>query len=90
MTDKTEKPVSDGCTNSPNGGFNHCCIEHDAYYHDGSLSRFKADNKLFTCILKEGDGNVIRKVWHFGVASVYWVAVRIFGASRYNENKTGE
>jgi len=77
--------VSDGCTNAPNGGFNHCCIQHDAYYHDGSVSRLEADNKMFTCIKNEGKDNIINKTWHVLVASVYWVAVRLFGRGYYKK-----
>ena len=76
---------SDGCTMVPDGGFNHCCIEHDAYYEDHSLSRRKADDKLFHCIRKEGKDNIINKTWHLGVAAVYWLGVRFFGAKHYNE-----
>ena len=79
------KYISDGCTGAPNGGFNHCCIEHDAYYNDWAMSRLKADNKLFICIKKEGKDNIINKFWHILVASSYWVAVRVFGRSRYKK-----
>lgn len=75
---------SDGCTIVPNGGFNHCCIEHDSYYEDGSVSRLDADNKLFKCIKKEGKDNIVNKGWHLLIASLYWLGVRIFGGNKYN------
>lgn len=74
------------CSNSPNGDFNHCCQEHDAYYGDGSISRLEADNKLFKCIIKERDRSFINQIWHtLVVAPLYWLGVRVFGAMHYNK-----
>lgn len=73
------------CTNSPNGDFNHCCQQHDAYYDDGSISRFSADNKLFMCIATKPGRSILNKLWHtLIVAPLYWSAVRVLGRSRYN------
>ena len=72
------------CTNAPNGDFNHCCQEHDAYYSDGSISRLEADNRLFKCILRK-DRTFINMLWHVVVASVYWVGVRLFGKGKYKK-----
>jgi len=72
------------CTNSPNGDFNHCCQEHDAYYADGSLSRWDADKKFFFCILNANDRSFINQAWHtIFVAPVYWLGVRLFGKKHY-------
>ena len=71
------------CTHSPNGDFNHCCIEHDAYYSDGSISRLEADNKLFKCIVSKKGRSIINQAWHVVVAFVYWLGVRLFGKSKY-------
>lgn len=73
------------CSNSPNGDFNHCCQEHDAYYEDGSLSRLDADNRLFVCIITERERSFINQAWHVVVASVYWVGVRLFGKRYYKK-----
>lgn len=75
--------TSDGCTNVPDEKFKHCCVEHDAYYHDGSVSRLEADNKLFKCILRKGDWFIISSIYYLAIASIYWGAVRIFGGSYY-------
>lgn len=77
--------ITDGCTGAPDGNFKHCCVQHDAYYGDGSVSRFTADNQLRKCIYKSNTGNPLSKVWHFGVSIVYFLGVRVFGGSRYNK-----
>lgn len=77
---------SDGCTNALNEKFKHCCVEHDSYYEDGSISRLKADNKLFNCILNKGKRNPISFTYYFTIASFYWLGVRLFG-SRYYKGK---
>ena len=76
------------CTHTPNGDFNHCCIEHDSYYEDGSISRLESDNKLFKCIINKPDRFILNQAWHFIVASVYWFGVRIFGKSKYSEKRS--
>jgi len=78
------KKLSEGCTGVPDEKFRHCCVEHDAYYHDGSVSRLEADNKLFKCILNKAH-NPVSWVYYFGFASVYWLGVRILGSSRYKK-----
>lgn len=70
---------SDGCTNAFNGNFKHCCIQHDAYYFDGSVSRLKADFKLSICIVKRGNKNIIGKLWYLVVGIIYFIGVRIGG-----------
>ena len=75
------------CTHSPNGDFNHCCIQHDAYYGDGSISRWEADKKLFTCIVNKPDRFILNQIWHLFVASVYWIGVRTFGKSKYSKKR---
>jgi len=77
--------ISDGCSGVPDEKFRHCCAQHDAYYSDGSVSRLEADNKLFKCILRKAH-NPFSWVYYLGFASVYWVGVRLLGASRYDIN----
>lgn len=76
--------ISDGCTGVPDEKFKHCCVEHDAYYEDKSISRLEADNKLFKCILKKGSSNPLSWTYYLGWASLYWIGVRLLGRSRYN------
>jgi len=74
--------ISDGCTGVPDEKFRHCCVEHDAYYGDESMTRLEADNRLFKCILGKAH-NPISWVYYLGWASVYWTGVRLLGGSRY-------
>lgn len=74
---------SDGCTYSPDLNFKHCCVEHDAYYGDASISRKEADDRLFFCILKKGIRNPISLIFYFLIAFTYWAGVRIFGGDKY-------
>ncbi len=76
---------SDGCTGVPNEKFKHCCVEHDSYYHDKSLSRREADGRLFTCILNKGKDNIVSSSYYLLIASVYWLGVRLFGSSSYGK-----
>lgn len=77
---------SDGCTKSPDMDFKHCCVEHDAYYEDGSISRLEADNKLFKCILANAKkGNPFSWSHYFKFATTYWLGVRLFGSKSYKK-----
>lgn len=76
--------VSDGCTGVPDFDFRSCCEQHDAYYHDGSVSRATADFKMFTCINNKGKGgNFLTRLKYTAIALYYWAGVRIFGGSYY-------
>jgi hypothetical protein len=61
---------SDGCTDSPNGNWVHCCVEHDiTYWRGGSSSeRRLADNRLRQCMNKSG-----------GPGHIYYMAVQPAG-----------
>lgn len=65
------KPLEpNGCSKSPDGWWNHCCVEHDIdYYIGGSRwSRFDSDRRLKSCM---------KEVKAPGM--VYFIAVRLFG-----------
>src|SRR3990167_4187008 len=72
----------DGCTNSPDLFYTHCCDEHDIHYRTGHtlegtpISRKDADRRLFTCMKKAGKTPIIGR---FLVPCIYWAAVRLFG-----------
>ena len=69
------KQVSDGCTNSPDFNFTHCCVDHDNDYERQTGTRAQADKKLRKCIQESWGG--IFLPW------IYWGAVRIFGGSHW-------
>jgi hypothetical protein len=75
--DRTSRD-SDGCTLTP-VEFD-ACLEHDLDYTTGRVTRREADRKLFDAIYPVSPG------W----AWIYWLAVRIGGASRYRHDARAE
>lgn len=68
------KPKSDGCTLWFEGGWHHCCVEHDAHYYEGGseAARKAVDVKLLQCVIAAG---------HPYMAIIMFLGVRIFGNS---------
>jgi hypothetical protein len=67
---------TDGCTDSPDGTWRHCCVEHDiSYWAGGSFNDRKAtDQRLAHCMdLSGGEHD----------SSTYYQGVRIFGTNDF-------
>lgn len=81
----------DGCTNAPDLLYRHCCDRHDADYTthcDESgrpLSRLKADQRLFECMK---DASPLLGISHYILPSVYFLAVRAFGAPYWKKGRS--
>ncbi len=69
--------VANGCTQSPDFNFKHCCDKHDACYCMGGneAARLKCDKALRDCIKKAG---------HRILAQIYYKAVRAAGKKHFN------
>jgi hypothetical protein len=88
---------TDGCSAAPERGpswdFHHACIHHDGCYRGHWRSRRTCDGWFLrdmraSCRVLHPSG-VVRRWACRGVASVYWAAVRAFGASAYHHRVVG-
>jgi hypothetical protein len=73
-----DEGIADGCSCVPDFDFGDCCDMHDYLYWRGGKwgARAKADELLRQCIVKRG---------HPVLAWIYWVGVRLFGASHFSK-----
>lgn len=79
---------SDGCTGVPDFNLRHCCIQHDRDYHDGELTRAKADFLFFQCISSKGIGKgFLARVRYNFIGLYYWAGVRVLGRKYYKGAK---
>jgi hypothetical protein len=60
--------TTDGCTLSPDGTWQSCCVDHDMVYWCGgsSAARCLADEKFRSCIAEKG-GGVTAAIMYWGV-----------------------
>lgn len=65
---------SDGCTNSPNGNWGHCCYEHDFLYWAGGSYREKkyADERLLWCMNLSGGPGYLYKDFVRNAGLTFW------------------
>ena len=77
-----KKLATDGCTGVPDFIFTECCDHHDLGYEYGN-SRIKEDNKLFVCMRKTLISNDKNNGLPFLMPYIFWIGVRLFGASRF-------
>tara|TARA_R100001530_G_scaffold57223_1_gene41635 strand:+ start:680 stop:1024 length:345 start_codon:yes stop_codon:yes gene_type:complete len=75
----------DGCTAAPDFNFAEVCNNHDNdYYWGGSnVNRKKADKKLRDGIVEKNPDSK----FYFLISRLYYIAVRIFGWTRYRYNQ---
>ncbi|HED34740.1 MAG TPA: hypothetical protein ENJ08_11090 [Gammaproteobacteria bacterium] len=78
--------ATDGCTGVPDFIFTHCCDMHDLAY-TGLASRLEADNELFRCMKNTLRLQNKNRYWMWCLPYLYWLGVRLFGASRYQGAK---
>ncbi len=70
----------DGCTSSPDFDFVKCCNRHDYDYQNMSMSRLKADARLFKCMARASFTGKL-------LAPVYWTVVRVFGGNHFKRKQ---
>jgi len=60
--------TTDGCTLSPDGTWQSCCVEHDMLYWCGGsrAARRFADERLCTCVSEKG-GRALAAIMYWGV-----------------------
>jgi hypothetical protein len=80
--------AKDSVVNPPEFVFHGACNEHDDDYEKGEISRKEADQKF----LSNMKAAARKRPWYyrpfyFGMAYVYYGAVRVRGGSRYNKGE---
>ncbi len=81
----------DGCTGAPDLFYGDCCNEHDVHYKTGftlkgkPISRKQADKKFLRCLKKNGKTPILGT---FILPYIYYGAVRLFGQSAWDKDKS--